>query len=196
MVREGMTLQELLLRMLVPLQPVIPILLAVLGISMAVCMLLAVESSGLWVNSRHFRWLGVLFGLNRWECVRLGCSWLKLLFTLVSLLFFSRPSAVIYIFVLVSGLLYTLDGKAPHRFMGRLLWLALEMAGLVATNLICGFYRDMNGGMWFLLIYVVMALFMMLFGLYLFLTEIGDISEGRSAVRYEEELEEREEAQA
>ena len=60
-----------------------------------------------------------------------------------------------------------------------LLWLVLQMAGLLSVNLICGFIRDMAGDAVFVIIYVIMGLFLGFFSVYLFLTELGTLSAGR-----------------
>ena len=67
--------------------------------------------------------------------------------------------------------------------------MSVEFAGLLSCGLICGYIRDMQAGLRYYLIYIAMALFTALFGLYIFLTELDDISNGRSAnlERYREE---------
>ena len=76
--------------------------------------------------------------------------------------FFSPPSA--------------LCAEGVKGRLGSLLWLLLQLAGLVSVNLICGFIRDMAGSGGFILIYVAMGLFLILFSVYLFLNEINSIS--------------------
>ena len=55
-------------------------------------------------------------------------------------------------------------------------WLLLQFAGLLSVNLICGYIRDMAGGVGFVLLYLVMGLFLALFSVYLFLNEVNTIS--------------------
>jgi len=176
-----MTVQEFCLRLLDAVQPSIPAAMIALGLSLLAILTVVVQTHGLWVNQRRFQWLGILYGLSRWACIRLACCWVKLLLLLAYLVLFQSMSAADYLLVAVPGLICTVNVRAPLRIPVRILWLALEMLGLMSVNLVCGFYRDMDAGLIFLLIYVVMAIFMALFAWYLFMTELQEISQGRSA---------------
>lgn len=181
MVREAMTMHEFLLRMLVAIQPALPSVLAVLLITMAVAAVLLVQAKGFWVDQKRFRWLGVFYELEAEDRVCLACSWLRLLLLLTFLVQFQKLDAIRCILFLVPSLLCVLMTKTLKKIPGKFLWFVLEIVALVTTNLVCGFYHDVQSSAGFLVVYVLMALFTALLGIYLFLMDLSDISEGRRA---------------
>lgn len=176
-----MSVKEFLLRMLVSVEPLLPAVVAVVVVSLLAVAALALCTRGLWVNQKRIRWLGLFFDLGHADCVCLACGWLKFLFLLAFLIFFQKLSILGYIFFAAPGLICALHPGSAKRIPSRLVWLVLELAALLFTNLVCGFYRDVGGGVGFLVIYICMALFTALLGFYIFLMEINDISVGRKA---------------
>lgn len=181
MVREVMTVREFLLRMLVAVQPVLPVALAVLAVTLAAAAGILVRAEGLWVDQKRFRWLGVFYALDGGDRVRLACAWLKLALLPGLLARFQRPDAVGGMVFLLPALLGVLMTKERGKLPGNLLWLAVETAALVSCGLVCGFYREVHSGAGVIVLYVLMALFTALLGVYLFLVELSDISRGRRA---------------
>jgi len=184
-----MTIQELFVRLLVFVQPVLPAVIWTIFITLAVTGVLSYLVRGLWINQKRFDWMGIFFELNKKDCVRLACSWQKFVLLLVFLVRFEKLTILSYLLILIPGLIYAVQIKKLHLLPGRLLWLFLELGGLLAANLVCGYFHDMKGGAAVILIYIFMSLFTILFGSYLLLTELGDLSKGRS-VRIEEEKQE------
>lgn len=176
-----MTIQEILLRSLQGLQPLLPAVMAVVVLTMLALAACAVLARGLWVDQRRFRWLGLFYSLRERDCVRLACVWVKLLLLEGFLVLFRKLDLSAYLMLLLPGLLYGVRLDSLKGVPGRLVWLGLELMALLFTNLVCGFYRDMGGGLGFLVLYICMALFTALFGVYLFFQELNDISEGRRA---------------
>lgn len=181
-----MTIQEFLLRMLIFVQPSIPSVLAVLLITMMVAAVLFVRAGGLWTDQKGFRWLGIFYELGVRDRLCLACSWLRLTFLLVLLVRFKTLDALSFFLFFVPALLCVLMTRKVKKIPGKLLWLAAEAVALLSSNLVCGFYHDMQGGIGFVSIYVLMALFTSLLGVYLFLMDLSDISEGRSAAIHEQ----------
>ena len=181
MVRKDMTVQEILMRMLSFVRQSIPAAMIVVDVTMVMLVVAVIQTRGLWVNQKRFKWLGLLFCLKGRECVRLACAWIKFVIVLAFLALFENMNAAAYLMVAVPGLIYALEFAKPRRIPARLMWLLLELLGLMSTNLICGFYRDTGASLGFIIIYIVMAVFMALFACYLFLTELQEISQGRSA---------------
>lgn len=176
-----MTIQEFLLRMLIFVQPSIPAVLAVLLVTMVVAAVLLVRVRGLWADQKRFRWLGIFYELGARDRLCLACSWLRLMFLLVLLVRFKKLDALSFLLFFVPALVCMLTTKKVKKIPSKLLWLAAETVALLSSNLVCGFYHDMQGGIGFVSIYVLMALFTSLLGIYLFLMDLSDISEGRSA---------------
>ncbi len=173
-------LPEIAWRIFAEIQPALPYVIAVAAITLLLLPILLFLCRRLWVSQRRFRWLSLFFGLKASECVRVACSWIKLLLVLAYLIAFQKLSLIHYELLLIPGLLYVLSPWDWLRIPGRLLWLVLEMAGLLSCNLICGYIREMSSGLLFPAVYCLMAFLEGLFACYLFLTEINDISAGRA----------------
>lgn len=178
-----MSLHELFLRLLVIAKPVLPAAITVVVITALAVVIIAILSRGLWINQKRFRILGLFCAMSRGDCLRLACAWIKFLFLAVFIVSFEKLEVAGYICFVVPAIVYSVSVKNIMKIPGRLLWVMLEFIGLLTTNLICGYYYDMHGGKAFMIIYIIMAIFMLLFGCYLFLTEIEDISEGRGALK-------------
>lgn len=175
-----MSLTELAVRVMAYAQPLIPYMLVVALATAGVLPVLLLLGRGVWVDRGRFRWMGLFLGLGRWDCLRLGCAWIKLLVLLSFLVSFQKLGMAQYLLFLVPGLVQCLSGRELPRIPGRLVWLGLELVALLSCNMVCGYIRDVNAGTLYYVIYIFMALFAALFGVYLFLTELNDISAGRS----------------
>lgn len=174
-----MSVVEFLLRVLSELKPLLLCMITAVALTAAVLVFLLLYSRNVWVDSRRFRLAGLFFGMNGRCSLRLACVWLKLIFLLVFVLGFQKLSLLHYLTLLITGGISALCAEGVKGRLGSLLWLLLQLAGLVSVNLICGFIRDLSGTEGFLLIYVVMGIFLLLFSVYLFLNEVNAISAQR-----------------
>lgn len=171
-----MSVAEVLLRGLAELKPILPYMLIAVILTVAALIFLLFYSRNVWVDSRRFRMAGLFFGLNRQCSLRLACVWLKLIFMVSFVLGFRKLGMIHYISILIIGITAALCAGSVRNKISSLLWLLLQMAGLISVNLICGYMKDMavKGG--FMLIYIAMGLFLILFSVYMFLSEINAIS--------------------
>ena len=174
-----MSAEELAVRVLAQMEPLLPYMLAVTAATAAALVPLLLLSRGLWVDQPRFRWLGLFFGLSTGDCARLACAWSKLVLLLGYLAAFRKLDTANYLLFLAFGAVYAVSFHDLARIPGRILWLALELVALVSCNLLCGYIRDVNGAALLRTAYILMAIFMSLFGAYLFLIELNDISAGR-----------------
>ena len=181
-----MTLREFLVRMLVFVQSLLPIALAVLGLTTAAILILAGVSKKMNVEQKRFRWLGLFFDLSILDCIRLACSWLKLVLILVYLAAFQSLTAANLVLLLVPSILGAIRFHSVRNTVSNLLWLVVEFAAFISTNLVCGFIHTYNSGIGMIVVYICMAVFTALLAVFLFLTELGKISEGRQPYVIEE----------
>lgn len=176
-----MTLQEFALRILAAIRPLIPYLVAAAAATLGALVILLAFSRDIWTRKGRFSWLSLFFDLGRGDTLRLSCVWLKLVLAVLYLLAFQKLTNVHYLLFLMPGLVWCLDPKALLRLPGRLMWLVLELAGLLSANLICGYIRDVDGSPWYWAAYVLLSIFVIQFALYLFLTEAQEVSSERRA---------------
>lgn len=174
-----MSAKELLLRVLLELRPMLPGTAAVVAASLLVLPTLLVCCKTAWVNDPRFRVAGLFFGLTGRDACFLSCAWIKLIVMLVFIVGFQKLVLVQYGMVLLPGILAAICARSGGQKTGTLLWLVLQMAGLLAVNLICGYIKDMAGGAIFVVLYVIMGLFLAMFSVYLFLVELNALSSGR-----------------
>lgn len=174
-----MSAKELTLLVLMALRPMLPGLIAVAAVTLLVLPFLLVACKKAWVNDPRFRVAGLFYGLSGRDTCFLACSWIKLILMLVFIIGFQKLAPVQYLMVLLPGILGIICARSGGSKLKTLLWLVLQMAGLLSVNLICGFIRDMAGDAVFVIIYVIMGLFLGFFSVYLFLTELGTLSAGR-----------------
>jgi len=182
-----MTLQEFLVRMLVFVRPLLPIALAVLAVTTAAVLFLAAVSRNMNVEQKRFRWLGIFFDLPVVDCIRLACAWLKLVLVVVYLAAFRSFIEADIILFLIPGILGAIRFHNIRSTIGNLMWLVVEFAALTSTNLVCSFIHTFNSGIGMMAVYVCMAVFTALLALFLFLSELGEISERRQPYVIEED---------
>jgi len=167
--------------MLVAVQPVLPVVLGILLVTMVTAAVLLIQVRGLWVNQKRFRWLGIFYELGAGDRVCLACAWLRLMTLLALLVQFQKLNVISCILFLVPALLGTVTMRELKKIPGKVLWLGAQVVALLSANLVCGFYHDVQSSVGFITVYVFMALFTALLGVYLFLMDLSDISEGRRA---------------
>jgi len=202
-----MNLGGIYLQIITKMEPVIPVMLFCLGVTIIIVGVLFIAARTVWVDEARFRLLGIFYGLNGYDCYRLSLSWVRLLMTVFFVVAFRSldldsnlahilrsPQFSAYLLV---GILYVVDFKRPKMIVKNLLWFLAVSCGLFATSIICGYMQSLAGvSIGVTLIYISMSIFMCLFALYLFLMEIETISKDRkidSEKEYEESVRRKEE---
>ncbi len=176
-----MSTREFLMRVLLGLSPMLPALVTAVVITLLASVILTVICRRTWVYDKGFPISGLFFGLTGRGSLRLACAWLKLIFLVTFIVGFKKLNILGYGMFGLTGVIEALCAPAFIRKLGGMFWLVLQTAGLLSVNLICGYILDMDGGWIFYLVYGAMGLFLTLFGIYLFLLEVNDISDGRHA---------------
>ena len=133
-----MTFEEFLLRMLAFVQPVLPAVFSVVLVTTVATGILALLARNLWIDQKRFRWLGLFMDMSVLDCVRMACSWLKLVLIVVYLVFFRSLTAVDLLLFLVPGIIAAVRFHNFRHTIGNILWLVVEFAALFSTNLVCG----------------------------------------------------------
>lgn len=175
-----MSLGEYLLRMLRELKPMITAFSVVVVLTLVMLFFFRVQIKKVWFSDRLFPTVGLFFGLRTSGVVRLACSWIRLIFVLVFTCCFSKLYPVQYCSLLLVGFVGAACAYKWKNKLVSLFWSILQVAALFSANVICGYYWDLIGGPELVAVYVAMGIFVILFSLYLFYSEIGDISESRA----------------
>lgn len=174
-----MSMTEFAMRIFFELRPMLPEFAAVVVLTVLVLPPLTLLCNRTWVSDRGFCIGSLFFGLTGTEILRLSCAWLRLIFLLVFIISFKKMNLLGYWIFLLPSLIAALCGETYPKKLNGLLWTALQTAGLLSANLICGYILDMDGSIGFLIVYIAMGLFLSLLGIYLFLLELDGISLAR-----------------
>ena len=130
-----MSAKELTLRVLMALRPMLPGLIAVAAVTLLVLPFLLVACKKAWVNDPRFRVAGLFYGLSGRDACFLACSWIKLILMLVLIIGFQKLAPVQYLMVLLPGILGIICARSGGSKLKTMLWLVLQMAGLLSVNL-------------------------------------------------------------
>lgn len=174
-----MSATEYFLRLLAALRPLLPGAIATVVCTVAAALLLFFTGRSAWVQHKGFSLPSLFFSLNGLGILRISCSWIKLIFILTYLVSFRKLVLIQYVLLAVTGLLFALCSGSVKGIASGILWTVLQIMGTLCASLVCGYIRDTAPGLTFLLIYLAMALFLALLGMYLFLLDIISVSENR-----------------
>lgn len=173
-----MSTLELLIWSVSRLKAMLPGVITAGVLTLGILIAMTVFSYGIWIQNKGFTVAGFFFGLNARGRLQVSCAWLKLVFTIVFLVSFQKMEAVNYMMLAIPGLLLVFTMKKTQILIS-LLWLLLQLAGILSSNTVCGYIREVYSGVTLVLVYIAMALFLTVFAIYMFLTEIEIISERR-----------------
>jgi hypothetical protein len=156
-------------------RPVYTVIIA----TIAVAVILIPLCRRTWLNKASFSWLGVFCYQPDAGYVRIACAWIKLIILIVLLTWNRVLGLTDYLMLILPGLLYAALSKSPTAFVGKFAWTALETVGLFAANILCGYIIEMNPEIGYTIIYVMLSVFIGIFGVYLFLRELHAVSTER-----------------
>lgn len=173
-----MSATELLLWSASRLKVMLPAAIAAGVLTLGLLAVLSVLTSRTWIQNKGFTAAGFFFGLNAKGRLQVSCAWLKLVFTLVFLASFQKMEVIHYMMLVIPGLLLVFT-MTRMQILSSLMWLVLQIGGILSSNTVCGYIKDVYAGVTLVLVYIAMALFVAIFAVYMFLTEIDVISERR-----------------
>lgn len=171
-----MSIGELLTRLLAELKPLLPGVIVLIVATLVAMLSLFLNARYVWIQSKKFPLPSLFFGLNKTGVVCISCAWLKLIFPIVYIVSFQKLELIQYLVFVIPGLLLALLSGSFSKFLSKLLYLAMETAGVFSASLICGYITEMRADTWFILIYAAIGIFMILFAVYLFLQDLERIS--------------------
>lgn len=172
---------DILIEILASMREVLIPFYVVLCVSLIAFIILEPLCRKMWPNNRSFKWLGILYHLKTGGRIRLACCWIKLILLITYLIMFQELDGQKYIMFLIPGLIYAFDLKHSKRIPGRIFWVLIETVGLFTASIVSGYIHDMRPGIVFTFIYIAIAIFLGLFGIYLFIAELDEISSVRES---------------
>ncbi|MFI3227448.1 MAG: hypothetical protein R3Y09_08555 [Clostridia bacterium] len=173
--------KEFLLRLMITLEPMVICIIAVVAVTCVFLPILIIKSRGLWVNSKNFRFLSLFYHLRFYDAIRLGSAFVKLILMMVFIIQFKALEEIHYICFIFVSILYAFDVKALFRTIANVFWCTLQIVAIFSLNIICSYILQINAKPEFLIVYIVLGIFVVLFAIYSFITEINEVSMGRRA---------------
>lgn len=177
----SLTILDFILEVFASMREVLMPFCIVLGATAVAVLIVGPLCGRTWVNKKSFRWIGALYHLGAGGVIRLGCAWIKLVLLITFLIRFQELDGKDYLMFLIPGLIYALDFGNAKKIPGRLFWLVIELVGLFTASIVSGYIHDMHPEIIFTFIYIAIAIFMGLFGIYIFMGELDELSSVRKA---------------
>lgn len=176
-----MTAGELFARILGQGIPWIPTMITIVATTLLALALLLPLTRDLWLDQKRFGYMALFFDMKAMDCVRTACAWIKMIVVITFIIQFQKLSVVDYMLIFIPGLVYALLIGSFGKMFNRILWLILQLIGMVSVNAICGYVLDLRPGVEYVILYVFLGIFLGLFALYLFINEVHDVSIERRA---------------
>ncbi|WP_317855577.1 hypothetical protein [Chakrabartyella piscis] len=176
-----MGVQEYILRLMVALQPMLVCIIAVVIITCLCLPILVVKSRGLWFDKANFKFLSLFYKMSFYDCVRLASASVRCIMVVVFVIQFAKLQAIHLVCFGMVAVLYAFDKREMTRTLSNIIWIVVQLVSLLSLNVVCGYILDMSTGVAFVAVYVVLGIFVTLFAIYLFITEINEVSMGRRA---------------
>ena len=162
------------------------ILIAVALLTIVLAVFLSLRCRNVWFNKKNFKWMGLFYSLSAFDSVRIASAWIKLCLVVIFLCRFKPLALPEYFMLAIVGLLTIADIKHPGTIITGFFAILIQIIGLISANVVCSYIIDLQPGFMFMFAYILMAIFLSLYGVYMFLTELNNISKGRSFHEREE----------
>lgn len=176
-----MSFSDGLARVFTYIAPLAPYTVRVVAVTLLVFCVFLLLGRQCWIGKRSFKYLGIFYEIGIWEAVRLSLSWIRFVLTLAFVFSYKELETVHYVLYLMIGILFLPEFKEPLHFLTNIFWLALETIGVFTVSILSGYLSSLyQVGFWLSFVYWLIAVFVALFSLYLFLAEMEGISSGRS----------------
>lgn len=174
-----MTFKEVVLLTLHASKGFIVPLAVTIGVTAIALIALRASAKGTWINKPMFNAVALFFEIGAWSRIRLASSWVKLWLALSYFTIIDKLSAGHYALFAIPCILFALEFRKPIRIPLNLLSSAAPAAGLLITNVLRSYIRDMDLGLIAQIACVVLMILVAVYALYLFLTELNNISQER-----------------
>ena len=144
------------------IRPLLPAFIAVAIFSLTIMYFFSVKVRQRKMNPEGMGLFNIFFCLDTAGSVTMAASFVKLVMVIVFLVDFSELSVLQYTVFLFTGIVASLQLSMPKHIPANLFWLLLELIGMYALKLICGYYKEVSGELLLVILYIVMSLLVLL----------------------------------
>lgn len=174
------------------IRPLIPYVIAILATSLLAFFYIMIKSRGLWFNKKNFNYYSIFVELNPTLAVKLACVWIKLLTISFYLIGFTELDAIHYVFLFIPCIGILLINVNIVEIFTHAISIGVQLIGVLAANILCSYIRTFEIKVTYLVIYILIAILIILYSVYIFFTEI-DLVSSRRSIKLEKKDENKEE---
>lgn len=175
-----MSIADILLLNFYAIKPLVPCVLVILIATTLLFFGILGKSKGLWFNKKSFDYFGIFMELNSALAVKLACVWIKLLIICFYVIAFTSLEAIHYVFLFVPCIGILLINFNVVEAFTHVVSIMIQLVGVLAANILCGYIREFELKATYVSIYVLIAILVIVYSIYIFITELDLVSSRRS----------------
>ena len=164
------------------LKPLVPYIAILLVVTIITFWMIAIKGSKIWMNDQGFGYLSIFFNMNFFSAIKLSCVWLKLLLIMMFIIGFQPLGVIHYLFILVPCILMIFISTDLMELINHIINTCIQAAGLVALNILCSYILEFEFEVVYIVAYVFIAILVILYSIYIFISELDAISLGRRTI--------------
>ena len=164
------------------LKPLVPYIAILLVVTIITYWMIAIKGRKIWMNDQGFGYLSIFFNMNFFSAIKLSCVWLKLLLIMMFIIGFQPLGVIHYLFILVPCILMVFISTDLMELINHIINTCIQAAGLVALNILCSYILEFEFEVVYIVAYVFIAILVILYSIYIFISELDAISLGRRTI--------------
>ncbi len=175
-----MGISDIIILNLYSIKSLVPCILFILACTVAAFFVILLGSQGMWFGKKSFERYNLFIELNSILAIKLACAWIKVLTIGFYLLFFAVLEPIHYVFLLVPCIGVLVINNSIVDGVAHLASVVIQLVGVLAANILCSYISQFGIQFFYISIYVLMAIVIELYSLYIFITELDLISNRRN----------------
>lgn len=180
-----MNISDIIIINLYAIKSLVPCILFVTICTTAAFLFIWSRSRGMWFGKKSFERYSLFVELNSMLAIKLACSWIKLLTISFYLVCFAALEPIHYVFLMVPCVAILVMNTSMFDGVTHLVAIVIQLVGILAANILCSYINQFGIHFFYISIYVLMAMVVELYSIYIFITELDLISNRRN-VKVEE----------
>lgn len=174
-----MDFKELILRVLLELQPLVPLIFIALGVTSLLLLLMLIRYKKFKLGNSKQASVGLFFGLSKFNSLQLALVLLKAIVVLYYAIILKELKFVDYIIILVPCVMYCTFNNNASKILENFFWTIIQVIGLVASKLIYSYAFKEHANVYLKYLYFGIVIIMFIYTIYLFWNDIIYISNQR-----------------
>lgn len=175
-----MNIADILLLNFYAIKPLVPCIIVILAITSIVFFYILGASKGMWFNKKSFDYFGIFMELNSTLAIKLACAWIKLITVCFYVIAFTSLEAIHYVFLIVPCIGIIVINTNLMEGITHIVSILIQFVAVLAANILCGYIRDFELKATYLSIYILIAILVIVYSIYIFITELDLVSSRRS----------------